>query len=48
MSSLENTVYNRNKIHPQKFALLVSCASIVMVFAALTSAYVVRQARPAT
>jgi cytochrome c oxidase subunit 3 len=44
MSTLENTVYNRNKIHPQKFALLVSCASVVMLFAALTSAYVVRQA----
>ena len=44
MSTLENTVYNRNKIHPQKFALLVSCASVVMLFAAVTSAYVVRQA----
>jgi cytochrome c oxidase subunit 3 len=44
MPALENTVYSRNKIHPQKFALLVSCASIVMLFAALTSAYVVRQA----
>ena len=44
MSSFENTVYSRNKIHPQKFALLVSCASVVMLFAALTSAYVVRQA----
>ena len=44
MSTLENTVYSRNKIHPQKFALLVSCASVVMLFAALTSAYVVRQA----
>lgn len=44
MSAFENTVYSRNKIHPQKFALLVSCASVVMLFAALTSAYVVRQA----
>jgi cytochrome c oxidase subunit 3 len=44
MSTLENTVYSRNKIHPQKFAVLVSCASVVMLFAALTSAYVVRQA----
>jgi len=44
MSAFENALYNRNKIHPQKFALLVSCASVVMLFAALTSAYVVRQA----
>ncbi len=44
MSVFENAVYNRNKIHPQKFALLISCASVVMLFAALTSAYVVRQA----
>lgn len=44
MSVFENAVYNRNKIHPQKFALLLSCASVVMLFAALTSAYVVRQA----
>ncbi|MEZ4987918.1 MAG: cytochrome c oxidase subunit 3 [Saprospiraceae bacterium] len=34
----------RNKIHPRKFALWVGCASIVMLFAALTSAYMVRQA----
>lgn len=34
----------RNRIHPKKFALLVSTASIVMMFAALTSAYLVRQA----
>jgi cytochrome c oxidase subunit 3 len=44
MSVMENAVNNRNKIHPQKFALLISCASVVMLFAALTSAYVVRQA----
>lgn len=34
----------RNKIHPWKFALWASCASILMMFAALTSAYVVRKA----
>jgi cytochrome c oxidase subunit 3 len=34
----------RNKIHPHKFALWVAMASIIMMFAALTSAYVVRQA----
>ena len=35
----------RNKIHPHKFALMVACASIVMMFAALTSAYMVRHAQ---
>jgi cytochrome c oxidase subunit III len=34
----------RNKIHPKKFALLIACASMSMVFAAQTSAYMVRQA----
>lgn len=33
------------KIHPQKFALWVAMASIVMMFAGLTSAYVVKQAQ---
>ena len=37
-----NTV--RSKIHPHKFALWVGCASIVMMFAGLTSAYTVRKA----
>ena len=36
--------YRRNKIHPKKFALWVACASMMMVFMALTSAYMVRQA----
>lgn len=36
--------YRRNKIHPKKFALWVACASMMMLFAAFTSAYVVRQA----
>ncbi len=35
--------YRRNKIHPKKFALYVACASILMMFAAWTSAYIVRQ-----
>jgi cytochrome c oxidase subunit III len=35
----------RNKIHPHKFALMVACASIIMMFAALTSAYIVRHAQ---
>jgi cytochrome c oxidase subunit 3 len=34
----------RNKIHPKKFALWAACASMAMLFAALTSAYMVRQA----
>jgi cytochrome c oxidase subunit III len=34
----------RSKIHPKKFALFVACASILMMFAAFTSAYIVRQA----
>ncbi len=38
----ENT--GKNKIHPHKFALWAGCASILMMFAALTSAYIVRQA----
>lgn len=36
--------YGRNKIHPQSFALLVACGSIMMMFAAWTSAFMVRQA----
>lgn len=36
--------YSRSKIHPKKLALLIACASITMMFAAFTSAYLVRQA----
>lgn len=32
------------KIHPLKFALWIGCASIMMMFAAFTSAYIVRHA----
>ncbi len=35
---------SRNKIASKKFTLYVACASILMLFAAFTSAYVVRQA----
>lgn len=38
----ENT--GRSSIHPYKFALWLGCASLLMLFAALTSAYIVRQA----
>jgi len=34
----------RNKIHAQKFALYISFASIMMMFIAFTSAYIVKQA----
>lgn len=34
----------RNRIHPLKFALYVGCASILMMFVAFTSAYIVRHA----
>ena len=34
----------RNKIHPKKLALWVSLVSLVMMFTALTSAYIVRRA----
>jgi len=39
----ENTT-NRSKIDSMKLALLIGCASIVMMFAGLTSAYIVRRA----
>lgn len=34
----------RSKIHPKVFTLVTACVSITMMFAAFTSAYVVRQA----
>jgi len=42
---MENVLVNkRNKIHPHKFALWASMASITMMFGAFTSAYIVKQA----
>ena len=35
--------YSRSKIHPLKLALWVAIAGIIMMFAALTSAYIVRR-----
>ena len=35
---------NRSKVDSKKLALLIGCASIVMMFAGLTSAYMVRRA----
>ena len=43
MSTIVANEYTRSKIHPKKFALFVACASILMMFAAFTSAYIVRQ-----
>ena len=43
---MEGTImksYNQSKIHPHKFALWISMASIMMMFGAFTSAYLVRQ-----
>ena len=36
----------RNKIHPHKFTLWVAIGSIVMMFAGLTSAYIVKGSQP--
>lgn len=36
----------RNKIHPHKFAMWVAIAAIVMMFAGLTSAYIVKSGLP--
>src|SRR6476620_4260330 len=35
-----------NKIHPHKFTLWVAIASIIMMFAGLTSAYIVKGSQP--
>lgn len=42
--AVEQSSYQRNRIHPKIFAMWVGCASMAMLFAAFTSAYVVRQA----
>lgn len=44
METAVTKTYGQNRIHPRKFALLLACASMVMMFAGLTSAYLVRQA----
>ncbi|MBP7273814.1 MAG: cytochrome c oxidase subunit 3 [Saprospiraceae bacterium] len=43
MSALSTNIKTRNKIHPLKYALWIALGSITMMFAALSSAYVVRQ-----
>ncbi len=41
---MEATVQRQNKIHPHRFMLWLAIAGMIMLFAALTSAYIVRQA----
>lgn len=43
MEVVANSSFRQNKIPPVLFALWVACASIGMMFAAFTSAYIVRQ-----
>ncbi len=43
MSSSSHTMSTVKRIHPKKFALWVGMTSIIMLFAALTSAYIVRK-----
>lgn len=40
------TMDQRKKIHPSKFTLWVAIASIIMMFAGLTSAYIVKRSQP--
>lgn len=44
VSTVTTETQGRNRIHPKKFALWVACASIMMMFAAFSSAYLVRKA----
>jgi len=39
------TIKNNNRFHPLKFGLWLGIASIIMLFAALTSAYIVRKSQ---
>jgi cytochrome c oxidase subunit 3 len=41
-----NVSDQRNKIHPHKFTLWVGLGSIIMMFAAFTSAYIVKRQQP--
>lgn len=40
---IESVVEQRKKIHPHKFTLWIAIGSIVMMFAGLTSAYIVKK-----
>ena len=45
-SVMSNTGSQRKKIHPHKFTLWVAMGSIIMMFAGLTSAYIVKSNQP--
>ena len=45
-SVMGNTGSQRKKIHPHKFTLWVAMGSIIMMFAGLTSAYIVKSNQP--
>ena len=46
MEAIMNSDAQRRKIHPHKFTLWVGLASIIMMFAGLTSAYIVKSNQP--
>ena len=45
IATTKGYIPGRGKMHPQKFALLIGCASMMMMFVAFTSALIVRQAQ---
>ncbi|HVM87465.1 MAG TPA: heme-copper oxidase subunit III [Puia sp.] len=42
----ENVDQQRKKIHPHKFTMWIAIGSIIMMFAGLTSAYIVKRQQP--
>jgi cytochrome c oxidase subunit 3 len=46
MKTMEAVNDQRKKIHPHKFTLWVALGSIIMMFAGLTSAYIVKRDQP--
>jgi cytochrome c oxidase subunit 3 len=42
----ENVNQQRKKIHPHKFTMWIAIASIIMMFAGFTSAYIVKREQP--
>jgi len=45
MDTTQQAGPRRSRIHPKMFVLLIAMASIIMMFAGLTSAYIVRKAQ---
>ncbi len=43
---LKIVIDQKKKIHPHKFTLWVAIGSIIMMFAGLTSAYIVKREQP--